>query len=188
MPFPELAAKDALAELDRYRVIDVREPHEFHGPLGHVECAELVPLSTIEEHAARLDGSRPLLLICRSGKRSGQACEILQGAGIKDVTNLAGGMIGWNRGELPVRRSEPENLAALVDQVVAWVAQVGPLSIDAATDQARVRFDRQGVSATAPSHAAVEELITFFGESLAAVAPPDLELCLAAFRRSLAVL
>lgn len=186
--FPELTPVEAHQALERYRVIDVREEHEFHGPLGCVEGAELVPLSTVTENAAKLDGSRPLLLVCRSGKRSGVACEMLQGQGVQDVTNLAGGMIGWHRADLPVLHSEPKTLTALVDQIVSWAAQVGPLTTEAALDVARQRFERQKVSYEAPSHAAVDELISFIGESLATVNPPDLDLSVASFRRSLAVL
>ena len=68
MSYSELTPEAAHAELDRFRIIDVREAHEFHGPLGFVEGAELVPLSTVAEHAEKLAGPRPLLLVCRSGK------------------------------------------------------------------------------------------------------------------------
>ena len=187
-PIPEIAPLEAQASIDDYRVIDVREEHEFHGPLGFVEGAELAPLSTLEDKAAELSDSRPLLLVCRSGKRSARACGVLRELGFDDVTNLVGGMIAWNRAGLPVALTEPRSLTALVDQIVCWAAQVGPLTTDAALDIARTRFARQDASYEAPTHAAVEELIAFVGESLAAVNPPDLELSLASFRRSLAVL
>lgn len=188
MSFPEVSALEAFDALDGYRVIDVREDYEFRGPLGCIETAELVPLASIEEHAEKLKGARPLLLICRSGKRSGMACEKLKELGCEDVTNLAGGMIGWNRASLPVLHAEPESLTALVDQVVAWTSQVGPHTVDTALDIVRERFKRHAVSYESPSHGAVEDLISFVGESLATVNPPDLDLSLASFRRSLAVL
>ena len=51
MPYAELTAPEAFDALDRYRVIDVREDYEFRGPLGHIDCAELVTLGSIEQHA-----------------------------------------------------------------------------------------------------------------------------------------
>jgi rhodanese-related sulfurtransferase len=188
MSIPEIAPLEAHNNLDGYRLVDVREEHEFHGPLGFVEGAELWSLSTVEENAGRLTGSRPLLLICRSGKRSAKACELLQKLDIGDVTNLAGGMIAWNQAELPVEHTEPKSLPALVDQVTSWTAQVGPLTNDAAHRIVRERFQRQNVAYEAPTNAAVEELIGFVADSLATVNPPDLEISVAFFRRSLAVL
>ena len=188
MSFPQVTPLEAIGEIDVYRVIDVREEYEFHGPLGFIECAKLVPLSTVEENEEKLAGSRPLLLVCRSGKRSGKACEMLQDLGVGDVTNLRGGMIGWNQAELPVLHTEPKSLTALVDQVVSWMAQVGPLTTDAALDIVNQRFELLNLSYEAPTHGAVDELISFVAESLATVNPPDLDLSLASFRRSLAVL
>lgn len=187
MSFLEVTPAEAQDKLDGYHVVDVREQHEFHGPLGFIECAELVSLSTVEENAKRLEGTSSLLLVCRSGMRSAKACQILQGLGVGDVTNLAGGMIGWNRAGLPVSRAELGSLTALVDQVVAWTAQVGPLTTDATTDMVRERLERHDASYEAPTRAAVDALIGFVAESLAEAAPPDFDLCLASFRRSLAV-
>jgi len=188
MSYPEVAALEAFDSLDGYRVIDVREDYEFRGPLGCIDCAEHVPLSSVKDHADKLKGSRPLLLVCRSGKRSGKACEILEELGCEQVTNLAGGMIGWNRATLPVLHAEPENLAALVEQLVSWTAMVGPLTAEAVRDTFHERLARVTIPFDSPTHGAVEDLISYVGETLASANPPDLELSLASFRRSLAVL
>ncbi len=99
--FAEIDVQAAAARLDEYRIVDVREPDEFTGPLGHVRDSELLPLAQVAESASALRG-RPLLIVCRSGRRSGEACETLMGLGVTDVTNLAGGMIAWNEAGLPV--------------------------------------------------------------------------------------
>lgn len=188
MSFQELSPGAAHARLARFRVVDVREPHEFHGPLGHVEGATLVPLSDVVARADVLAGSGALLLVCRSGKRSAQACERLRERGVRDVTNLAGGMIAWNQASLPVVRHEPRSVAALLDQIVCWLAQVAPLTLEASRQIVCQRLQSASGGGDEPSHAAVEELIGFVGDSLANVNPQDLDLSLAAFRRSLAVL
>jgi rhodanese-related sulfurtransferase len=92
------------AHLARMHVVDVREPHEFVGPLGHVAGAELVPLSSLVEAAAGWDRDRPLLLVCRSGARSARAATALAQLGFRNLYNLAGGMLAWDADRLPVER------------------------------------------------------------------------------------
>lgn len=75
------------------RWIDVREPVEFDGPLGHLPGSELIPLAGLEAAAASWDREIPLLLICRSGARSGRAASALHQMGFKSLYNLAGGMV-----------------------------------------------------------------------------------------------
>jgi glyoxylase-like metal-dependent hydrolase (beta-lactamase superfamily II)/rhodanese-related sulfurtransferase len=76
-------------------VLDVREPDEFDGPLGHIPGARLVPLGTLAEAAATLAKDRPIVTVCRAGGRSAQATVILKRAGFDKVANLAGGMLRW---------------------------------------------------------------------------------------------
>lgn len=78
------------------RYVDVREPDEFTGPLGHLPQAELAPLGSVPHAARRWDPDVPLLLICRSGARSAQAAQLLAAMGFKHLFNLAGGMIAVN--------------------------------------------------------------------------------------------
>ncbi len=89
---PVAAARQHLSEL---RLVDVREPDEFVGPLGHMLGAELVPLATVENAASRWDPEVPVLLICRSGARSGRAAAALAARGFRNVFNLTGGMLAW---------------------------------------------------------------------------------------------
>jgi glyoxylase-like metal-dependent hydrolase (beta-lactamase superfamily II)/rhodanese-related sulfurtransferase len=77
------------------QVLDVREPTEFTGPLGHITGAILIPLGELAARAGELDKTRPLVAVCRAGSRSAQAIAILQKNGFTDVANLAGGMLRW---------------------------------------------------------------------------------------------
>jgi len=87
------------------RILDVREPGEFNGTLGHIPGATLVPLARLQEAASGLPRDQPLVLVCRSGARSAQAVTLLEKAGFTRVANLAGGMLGWNSQRLPVSHS-----------------------------------------------------------------------------------
>ncbi len=86
------------------RVVDVRESDEFVGPLGHIAGAELVPLGTVENAAQKWDPQQPLVLVCRSGGRSGKAALALEAKGFKRVASMRGGMMLWNDQRLPIER------------------------------------------------------------------------------------
>jgi glyoxylase-like metal-dependent hydrolase (beta-lactamase superfamily II) len=106
---PELSAEEIAQRLradDRPLVLDVREPEEFVGELGHVEGALLVPLDALERRLPKLAGyvDRPVILACRAGARSATAGAILQRAGFRNVVNLRGGMLAWKAAGLPVQR------------------------------------------------------------------------------------
>ncbi|MGE0323015.1 MAG: rhodanese-like domain-containing protein, partial [Polyangiaceae bacterium] len=66
------------------------------GDLGHVQNAELVPLSTVARAARDWSREQPLLIICRSGRRSAMAAEQLLGMGFEQVANLEGGMLAYH--------------------------------------------------------------------------------------------
>lgn len=80
------------------RLIDVRQPDEFEGDLGHLDGAELVPLGQLAEISQAWPQDAPLLLICRSGNRSSQAARALRARGFSNLANLAGGMLAVRGG------------------------------------------------------------------------------------------
>ena len=81
--------------LREVQVIDVREPDEYDGPLGHIPGAVLVPLGRLAAEADRIGRDKPVVAVCRAGGRSAQATVILGKAGFDRVANLAGGMLRW---------------------------------------------------------------------------------------------
>jgi len=85
-------------------LLDVREPDEYAGV--HVPNATLIPLGQLSlrmtEIAAYKD--KPIMVICRSGRRSAKAVVLLQEAGYSKVSNVAGGMNAWEKQGLEVVR------------------------------------------------------------------------------------
>lgn len=77
------------------QVLDVREPDEFTGPLGHIPGAILIPLGALQHRTDELDRERPVVAVCRAGGRSAQAINVLQQAGFARAANLPGGMLRW---------------------------------------------------------------------------------------------
>ncbi|WP_258009426.1 rhodanese-like domain-containing protein, partial [Burkholderia ubonensis] len=81
--------------LNAVQVVDVREPAEFTGPLGHIPDATPIPLGELAARAAELRRDRPIVTVCRAGGRSAQATVILRQAGFDAIANLGGGMLRW---------------------------------------------------------------------------------------------
>ncbi|MNX11122.1 putative adenylyltransferase/sulfurtransferase MoeZ [compost metagenome] len=96
---PQVSSRE-LAELlgqpDVPLIVDVREPNEFAG--GHIPGSRLIPLGSLASRMGELPGDREVVVVCRSGARSTNACGQLQAAGYR-AKNLTGGLIGW-RGPL----------------------------------------------------------------------------------------
>lgn len=93
-----ITAEEVKKRLDageKLNIIDVREPHEnaefnIGGvlfPLGKVQSMQIEELEDLKDEE--------VILYCRSGNRSGQACQILDMAGFKNTKNLVGGMLEW---------------------------------------------------------------------------------------------
>ena len=88
----------------RPRVVDVREPDELVGELGHIEGIEHVPLATFAERCASWSRDDEIVVVCRSSGRSAKAAEQLAAQGFKRIHNMVGGMLAWNAAALPVVR------------------------------------------------------------------------------------
>lgn len=105
---PALSAPEAKARIDSAEppyLLDVREPYEYKD--GHIPGARLVPLGELSSRLGELPNNREILVVCRSGNRSGRATKQLNQAGLKAV-NLRGGMIGWQHAGLPVRKGKKQ--------------------------------------------------------------------------------
>jgi rhodanese-related sulfurtransferase len=81
------------------RVIDVRQMEEI--AQGTVPKAEALPLHTLPARVQDLSKEEKLVMVCRSGARSAQACMFLQQQGFTNVFNLRGGMMGWVQSGFP---------------------------------------------------------------------------------------
>jgi uncharacterized membrane protein YdjX (TVP38/TMEM64 family)/rhodanese-related sulfurtransferase len=95
---PRLEGSQAIA------IIDVRGPDEFVGPLGHIPNARNVPLPELPHRIQEIGSfsEAPVVLVCRTDKRSASAAALLEEAGFRDVVVLRGGMVRWNEAGLPV--------------------------------------------------------------------------------------
>jgi uncharacterized membrane protein YdjX (TVP38/TMEM64 family)/rhodanese-related sulfurtransferase len=94
-------------QLDRgeaVAVIDVRGTDEFTGPLGHIASARNIPMAELNSRIAELGGleRKPIVLVCRTDKRSATAAQTLHAAGFTRINVLRRGMEQWNAAGLPI--------------------------------------------------------------------------------------
>jgi rhodanese-related sulfurtransferase len=85
-------------------VLDVREPGEYAA--GHVLNSKLIPLGKLKERLGELEKHKDhsIVVVCRSGNRSGTACSLLGKQGFSQAYNLAGGVQAWQKANLPLER------------------------------------------------------------------------------------
>jgi glyoxylase-like metal-dependent hydrolase (beta-lactamase superfamily II)/rhodanese-related sulfurtransferase len=80
-------------------LLDVRNPEELQGPLGHLPGVMNIPVEELPRRLGELDAfkDRLLLTICKSGGRAHTAAQILMQSGFQDVRVLMGGMTAWRQ-------------------------------------------------------------------------------------------
>ena len=80
---------------EKVNLVDVREPNEHQEfniggilhPLGRVRDFDVDELESLK--------GQEVIVYCRSGNRSGQACQMLETMGFTNLKNLTGGMLSW---------------------------------------------------------------------------------------------
>ena len=87
-------------------LVDVRERDEFMAV--RVEDFLFIPMSQLGVRLDEIPRDRPVMLICASGSRSTGATAYLLQNGWEDVGSVAGGIDGWQRLGLPVKRGPVE--------------------------------------------------------------------------------
>jgi rhodanese-related sulfurtransferase len=98
-----LGLKEQL-ENGEVHLVDVREQMEFAG--GRISGSSCVPLGELEERHKELDHSKPIYVMCRTGRRSAEAQKKLKALGFTNVINVVGGIEAWRKEELPVEIDE----------------------------------------------------------------------------------
>lgn len=77
------------------QIVDCRTEREWNS--GHLQGSRLIPLGSIGDNLRELDKERPVIVVCRSGHRSGIASRQLSSAGFTDVRSMKGGIAAWSR-------------------------------------------------------------------------------------------
>lgn len=90
---------------DNARMVDMREDKEYRE--GHIINAIHVPAGKQDNFTGKLEKYRnqPLIVYCRSGQRSIAVCSKLRKQGFESVYNLKGGVLAWQKAELPLEKN-----------------------------------------------------------------------------------
>ncbi len=85
-------------------ILDVREKSEYDA--GHILNSRLIPMAKLNERIGELEKFRehPIVVICRSGQRSSLATALLGKQGFAQVYTLAGGVVAWQKANLPLEK------------------------------------------------------------------------------------
>ncbi len=94
----EMTVKELKQKIDNnedIEIIDVREPYEADlATLG----AKLIPMGDVEDRVDEIPKNKPVVVHCRSGKRSASVIELLAAMhGFDNLYNLKGGILDWSK-------------------------------------------------------------------------------------------
>ena len=76
-------------------ILDVRSEDEIAEENNSITGALVIPLDKLRDQLDDVPADKPVVVLCRSGRRSALAVGILQNAGMKKVANIAGGILRW---------------------------------------------------------------------------------------------
>lgn len=102
-----LGVEDLKQRLDAHEdvlVLDVRRPEDFIGEQGHIANAKNLPLEELAVRINELDDrfELPIVVICRTDRRSAKAAQLLGRRGYADVHIVRGGMTAWRQMHYPI--------------------------------------------------------------------------------------
>ncbi|XXT86821.1 MBL fold metallo-hydrolase [Sorangium sp. So ce281] len=156
---PEVPAAWVAAHGCDVRLVDVREPEEYVGTLGHIAGAELVPRKRLEDAASTWERELPIVTVCRGGDRSGKAAVDLEQRGFRRVASMAGGMSAWHQGKHPVIHGAAQDLSAVRDEVFACFVSMNAGEPEALKPAFRHVFEDVHASYDAPSREDLERVL-----------------------------
>lgn len=108
-------------------LLDVREPDEIREK-RIPGAVEMTP-AELRERWEEIPSGRPLVVYCRSGNRSYDACGFLDAKGRGALANLEGGIIAWEQDGLPIVGEKAPDMAEHEPEVAEWIEIEAGLSI-----------------------------------------------------------
>ena len=99
----QLSPKEAFQKLKGYdapQLVDVRSAEERRQ--GYIAGSKLIPLHELDRRQGEINKTRPVIVYCRSGHRSGMALRLLKDKGFANVYHINGGIMGWAQNSLPM--------------------------------------------------------------------------------------
>jgi len=101
----EISPQWVAAHRDKVHILDVRTKPETDEESVRIADAQLVPIGELRNRLDEIPDTKPVMTICRSGKRSVLAYNILRDAGYQQVASINGGLLRWTTEGLPLSDS-----------------------------------------------------------------------------------
>lgn len=97
--FPEVEPEWVAQNQPLVTILDVRQPDEFRDGPQTLRNLVRIPLGELRDRVDEVPDDRPVVTLCRSGKRSSLALGILREAGYERIANIRGGILQWPRAD-----------------------------------------------------------------------------------------
>lgn len=98
----EISPQWVASNRDQVHILDVRTETEIAEEADCVEGAQLIPIDLLRDRIGKVPIDKPVMTLCRSGKRSVLAFNVLRENGWEQVANINGGLLRWIEEGLPV--------------------------------------------------------------------------------------
>jgi glyoxylase-like metal-dependent hydrolase (beta-lactamase superfamily II)/rhodanese-related sulfurtransferase len=102
----EISPQWVAHHMNDVHVLDVRTSSETDEESARIENAQLIPINELRDRLSEVPKEKPVMTICRSGKRSVLAFNILREAGWSNVASIKGGLLYWQDEGLPVEHEQ----------------------------------------------------------------------------------
>ncbi len=101
-PSVDVQTVASLKDREDVLVLDVRELNEYEA--GHIPGVTLIPMGEVANRLNEIPTDQTVIVTCRTGNRSGQVADFLRQNGYTNIHNMAGGIVEWEAGGLPVEQ------------------------------------------------------------------------------------
>jgi rhodanese-related sulfurtransferase len=101
----EISPQWVASHMNEVHILDVRTTVETEEESTRIDRAQMIPINELRERMSEIPQNSPVMTLCRSGKRSVLAFNILREAGWQKIANINGGLLRWNEEGLPVSRA-----------------------------------------------------------------------------------
>ncbi len=98
----EVSPQWVASHRNRVHILDVRTEAEIDEETTCIEGAQFIPIHQLRDRLDEVPKDKPVMTVCRSGKRSVLAFNVLRKAGWEQVANINGGLLRWQEEGLPI--------------------------------------------------------------------------------------
>ena len=98
----EISPQWVASHMEEVHILDVRTAIEAAEEQARIYRAQLIPINELRDRVNEVPKDKPVVTICRSGKRSVLAANILRELGWKEIANISGGLLRWYEEGLPI--------------------------------------------------------------------------------------